>query len=114
MDLIVNCPGLSSSTLLLVLAGPAIFPADAFGQGELSPQPAYQTAQDLKRLSIEELAEINITTVSRRVERLAQTAAAISVIRQEDIRRSAATTLVQALRLADGVDVAQVYGAGWA
>ena len=78
------------------------------------PQPSStQVAQDLKRLSIEELAELDVTSVSRRVERLAQTAAAVSVIRQDDIRRTGVALLPEALRLADGIDVARSDGRTW-
>jgi hypothetical protein len=45
-----------------------------------SIQTASNTAQDLKRLTIEELAQIDVTSVSRRSEKLADTAAAVSVI----------------------------------
>src|SRR5687768_8464701 len=72
------------------------------------------TAQDLKRLSIEELAEIDVTSVSRRVERLAQAAAAVSVIRQDDIRRTGVVSLAEAMRLADGLDVARYDARTWA
>jgi iron complex outermembrane receptor protein len=77
-------------------------------------QPVTVTAQDLKRLSIEELAEVDVTSVSRRVERLSDTAAAVSVVRQDDIRRTGVTTLAEAMRLADGVDVARFDGRTWA
>ena len=50
--------------------------------------PDPQLAQNLKRLSIEELTQLDITTASRRIEPLAQVAAAVSVIRGEDIRRA--------------------------
>lgn len=69
--------------------------------------------QDLKRLTIEELASIDVTSVSRRPERLSRTAAAISVVRQEDIHRAGAVMLAEAIRLADAVDVARVNGGAW-
>lgn len=69
--------------------------------------------QDLKRLTIEELASIDVTSVSRRPERLSRTAAAVSVVREQDIRRSGAVTLADALRLADAIDVARVNGGAW-
>ncbi|CAN5583998.1 hypothetical protein BH23ACI1_BH23ACI1_12640 [soil metagenome] len=72
------------------------------------------SAQDLKRLSIEELAELDVRTAARRVQRLSDTAAAVSVIREEDIRRSGYTNLADALRLADGLDVARVNSSTWA
>jgi iron complex outermembrane recepter protein len=75
--------------------------------------PTYQT-QDLKRLSIEELSQIDITTVSRRVEQLSHATAAVSVLRHEDLRRAGVTTLAEAVRLATGIHAAQVFGSGWA
>lgn len=73
-----------------------------------------QLAQNLKKLSIEELTQLDITTASRRLEPLAQVAAAVSVIRGEDIRRSGATSLAEALRLADGLVVARADNGTWA
>ena len=73
-----------------------------------------QLAQNLKKLSIEELTQLDITTASRRVEPLAQAAAAVSVLRGEDIRRSGVTNLAEALRLADGIDVARADNQTWA
>ena len=75
---------------------------------------AARSAQDLKRLSIEELSALDVTSVSRRSEKLSETAAAVSVIRQDDIRRSGVTTLPEAMRLADGLDVARVNSSTWA
>ena len=77
------------------------------------PPPYPPLAQQLKRLSIEELAELDVTSVSRRVERLAQTAAAISVVRQDDIRRTGVAMLAEAVRLADSIDVARSDGRTW-
>src|SRR5207237_9319769 len=54
------------------------------------------------------------TTVSRRPEKLSQAAAAVYVITQEDIRRSGATSIPEALRLAPGVQVDQVNASLWA
>ena len=73
-----------------------------------------QLAQNLKRLSIEELTQLDITIASRRVEPLAQVAAAVSVIRGEDIRRAGAANLAEALRLADGIAVARADNTTWA
>lgn len=71
-------------------------------------------AQDLKRLTIEELSQLDITSVSRRPEKLSDTAAAVSVIRSEDLRRSGVTSLAEAMRLGDGVDVVRVNPNTWA
>jgi len=62
----------------------------------------------LKTLSLEELGNIEITTVSREPEAVWKTPAAIYVITQEDILRSGATNISEALRLAPGVEVARI------
>ena len=69
--------------------------------------------QDLKKLSIEELSQIDVTSASRRAEPLSRTAAAVSVLRPDDFRRSAATSLAEVLRLADAMDVGQVNASSW-
>lgn len=66
------------------------------------------TTQYLTTLSIEELSNITITSVSRHAERLSDAAASIYVITNEDIRRSGAQTLPEALRLAPNLEVARV------
>ncbi len=58
-------------------------------------------------MSIEQLGQLRVTSVSRRAENLNQTAASIYVITAEDIRRSGVTTIPEALRLAPGVEVAR-------
>src|SRR5205807_10390167 len=53
-------------------------------------------------------------SVSKRPERLSQTASAIQVITQEDVRRSGASSLAEALRLAANLQVAQIDSRQWA
>jgi iron complex outermembrane receptor protein len=79
----------------------------------LAQQPD-SAAQALKRLSIEQLMDLEVTSVSKRPERLSQTASAIQVITQDDIRRSGASSLAEALRLATNLQVAQVDSRQWA
>ena len=69
---------------------------------------------ELKKLSLEELMDVDITSVSRRPEPLGQAAAAIQVISQDDIRRSGVTSIPEALRLADNLQVAQINSQTWA
>src|SRR5438552_5565767 len=57
---------------------------------------------------------IEVTSVSKRPERLFETASAIQVITQEDIRRSGATSIPEALRLASNLEVAQIDAHQWA
>jgi iron complex outermembrane receptor protein len=69
---------------------------------------------ELKQMSLEELMDIQVTSVTRQPEPLLQAAAAVQVITREEIRRSGATTLPEALRLADNLDVAQKTSHDWA
>lgn len=69
------------------------------------PQPA---ALRLSDLSLEELGNIEITSVSKRAERLSEAPASVFVITAEDIRRSGATSLPEALRLAPNLQVARI------
>ena len=64
-------------------------------------------ASNLADLSLEQLSSVEVTSVSGRAESLKDAAASIFVITAEDIRRSAALTLPQALRLAPNLQVAQ-------
>jgi iron complex outermembrane receptor protein len=68
----------------------------------------------LKRLTLEQLMNLEVTSVSKRPEQLSQAASAIQLITQDDIRRSGATSLPEALRLASNLEVAQVDARQWA
>ncbi len=69
---------------------------------------------ELKSLTIEELMEVDVTSVSRRSEKISQAAAAVTVITAEDIRRSGVTSLPEALRLANSLHVARFDSRTWA
>src|SRR6185503_2537412 len=86
----------------------------AFTGGALAQGSAAATPGELKKLSLEQLLNIEVTSVSRRPEKLLETASAIQVITQEDIRRSGVTSLPEALRLAPNLQVAQVNSHDWA
>jgi len=70
--------------------------------------------QDLTEFSIEELMDIKVTSVSKKNQRLSDSAAAIFVITREDIRRSGVTSIPEALRMAPGVNVARIDANKWA
>jgi iron complex outermembrane receptor protein len=70
--------------------------------------------QDLTQLSLDDLMNTRVTSVSKRVESLSRTPAAIFVITSEDIRRSGATNIPDLLRMVPGVDVAQINANTWA
>ena len=65
-------------------------------------------------MSLEELMDQSVTSVSKGAEPYGQAPAAIQVITQEDIRRSSASSIPEALRLADNLDVAQLSSSSWA
>jgi iron complex outermembrane receptor protein len=88
--------------------GLACCAAAALGAGSAQgATPTLARAADLVDLSLEQLGNIVVTSVARRPEALASAAASIYVISSEDIRRSGATTLPEALRLAPNLDVAR-------
>ena len=64
-------------------------------------------ASELKKLDLNQLMEIEVISVSKKPEKLSQSAAAIFVITQEDIRRSGATSLADVLRMVPGIQVAR-------
>jgi iron complex outermembrane receptor protein len=70
--------------------------------------------QTFKRLSIEELSSIDVTSTLKHAEPISASAAAIQVITGDDIRRAGITTLPEALRLATGIQVARFDGRTWA
>ncbi len=69
---------------------------------------------DLTQFSLEDLMNVQVTSVSKKEQKLAKTGAAIFVITQEDIRRSGSTTIPDLLRMVPGVDVARVDHSTWA
>jgi iron complex outermembrane receptor protein len=87
------------------------FPASASTGPVIS---AASAASDLSGLSIEELANIDISSVSKADQPLSQAPAAIYVITHDEIIRSGATRLAEILRLAPNLQVAQVTAASYA
>ena len=70
--------------------------------------------EQLKDLSLEELANLTVTSVSKRPEPLSQAAASVFVITADDIRRSGATSLPEVLRLAPNLEVARINASQYA
>ncbi len=71
-------------------------------------------AQDFTQLSLEELMMVEVSTVGKRRQTLSETPAAIYVLTQEEIRRSGATSIPEALRRVPGLNVAQLNSSQWA
>src|SRR6266581_325342 len=82
------------------------------GAGDMSR--CEDSSPDLTAIGIEAVMNMEVTSVSKRPERLMDSAAAVQVITSEDIRRSGATTLPDLLRLVPGVQVARVNSSTWA
>ncbi len=78
------------------------------------PAWSQQKAADLADRSLEDLMNIEVTSVSKKAEKLSVTASAVFVITQEDIRRSGATDLPDVLRMVPGANVAQIDASTWA
>jgi iron complex outermembrane receptor protein len=71
-------------------------------------------SKDIYSMPLEALLQMEVTTSARHPEKLSESPAAISVITQEDIHRSGATTIAEALRLAPGLEVARMDSSDWA
>ena len=89
----------------LVALAAALVCSGAHAQGR-DPEPA--------DLSLEELLRSEVVTVSRKPQSLQATAAAAFIITREDIERSGASSVPEALRLAPGVQVARIANNRWA
>lgn len=90
--------------ILFLLSGPLL----------LSAQKPKTDIGSLLKLSLEDLMNIKVTSVSKNVENLEEVASAIQVITRSDIHNSGAKTLPEALRLASNLQVAQVNSSQWA
>ena len=91
--------------LTIALIGLLALPARGMAQGQLP---------DLAEMSIEDLMNIEVTSASRKEQRVADVAAAMFVITQDDIHRSGMTTIPDLLRMVPGVQVAQINSNKWA
>jgi iron complex outermembrane receptor protein len=94
--------------------GSGLVGAFAWGLCAAAANGSLATIGALKQLNVEDLMNVQVTSVARHPEKLLQTASAIQVITQEDIRRSGATSIPEALRLADNLQVAQKNSHDWA
>jgi iron complex outermembrane recepter protein len=94
-------------SIRLRAAAPLTIAAVLVATSSLQAQGVPDTST-LKRLSLEELGRIAVTTVSKLPETVWNTAAAVHVLTHEDIVRSGATSIPDALRLVPGVEVARI------
>lgn len=101
---LVRCVALQTTTLLLAALAVAV--------------PVYaeqaHSGDELLQLPLEDLLKLEVTSVSRKSQSLANAAAAVFVISQEDIRRSGVSTIPDVLRMVPGVTVARIDSSKWA
>ena len=77
------------------------------------PADQAQANPALKSMSLEQLAEIEVTTVGRKGQEIISAPAAVAVITQDDIRRFGAPSIPEALRLVNGLEVARFNNTGY-
>ncbi|QPK64652.1 TonB-dependent receptor [Methylomonas sp. LL1] len=85
-----------------------------FNIGFVGGVAAGEPTPDIEDLSINDLMQMEVSSASRKSQTLSDTAAAAFVISQDDIRRSGATSIPEALRLAPGIEVAKINSSAWA
>ena len=78
-----------------------------------APRSDPETSGQLKKLSLAQLGDLEVTSVSKEPVAVARTPAAIYVLTQEDIRLSGATSIPEVLRLVPGVEVARIDSDKW-
>ncbi len=88
-------------------------PLPARAQG-LAEEQAQEDSADFAELSLEELMDIEVYSVSKRAQSLHDSAAAIYVLAQDDIRRTGATSIPELLRWVPGMEVAHIDANTWA
>jgi iron complex outermembrane receptor protein len=93
----------------MLASGLAMALADAADTNQLS-----KPSGDLENFTLEQLVNVQVTSVSKKETDLFTAPAAIYVITQEDIRRSGMTTIPELLRMVPGLDVAQIDANHWA
>ena len=98
--------------LLILLLGMAMVDCALAGERTVTER-AGERQTELADLSIEELANIDVTSVSKRPERLQDAPASVFVITADDIRRAGSRSLPEALRLAPNLEVARANNTGY-
>ncbi len=96
-----------------LMAGGAIAAALSWGAAYAADSVG-GPADDFTSFSLEDLMAVEVTTASKRAERASEAAAAVFVLTRDDISRSGAVTVADALRLVPGVNVAQINANSWA
>lgn len=93
---------------------PATRPAIAEHVQNGHANPSHSGGNELADLSLDDLMNVEVTSVSKKAQRIADAPASITVIGQNDIQRSGLNSIPELLRLAPGMDVARVNANEWA
>ena len=99
-----NHEWIRSATVLLWI----LFLTAAVGGARTESASAAQDPSDLTELSLEALLDLEVTSVARKPQSLSDAAAAVFVLTSDDIRRSGATSIPEALRMVPGLQVARI------
>jgi iron complex outermembrane receptor protein len=105
-------PASAMAVVLIVCVSMLLSPEMGWTAG--SDPANSEDSTDFTAFSLEELKDVVIVSASKKPEIVSNTAAAVYVITQEDIRRSGVTSIPEALRLAPGVHVARITATEWA
>jgi iron complex outermembrane receptor protein len=100
-----NTVGVAAVFAALCWSGSAAAQIDQAGSFQLAAAP---TARALGELSIDELSQISVTSVSKRPEALSHAASSVYVVTNDAIRHSGAMTIPEALRLAPNLEVMRI------
>ncbi len=83
-------------------------------QADNGTEKASKAPDALSAMSIEDLMDIVVTSPGKKLQKMSDVAAAVYVISQDDIRRTGATSVPEALRMVPGVQVARIDANKWA
>ena len=78
------------------------------------PLSSPTTQENILELSLEDILNIEITSVSKKAQSLSEAPAAIFVITNDDLRRSGVTNIPDSLRMVPGLNVARIDSNKWA
>jgi len=101
---------LSTTILIIISCGVSLAQTDTNSLSNTDTN----SPQALKQLSLEQLMDMSVTSVAREPEPYKEAPAAIQVITSEEIENSGASSIPEALRLADSLDIAQKNSHDWA
>ncbi len=101
---------LSAALILLLFSSPS----HAQEETDEVDEATQEDVEELSDFSLEDLLDMEVTSVSKSAQPLSKAASAIFVVTQDDIQRAGARSIPEALRLVPGIEVAQINRHRWA